>query len=140
MFVTNMRGNSETATAAFTASTDFGLRTLSGGQMSIQVEGYLAIQSDVAPPLVVEDGHSVRDVFAVVREAPAGAPIELRLRQNSEDYCTLIIPAGANYSNVVHGFGLAPLAAGAQIALDIVSVGLASAGSPGRDLTVTLRL
>jgi hypothetical protein len=53
------------------------LRTPSGGQLSIQVEGYLAIQLNSAPPLVIEDGHSVRDVFAVVGEAPSGAPVEL---------------------------------------------------------------
>ncbi len=138
--VTNMRGDSEPAQVSFTATTEFGLRTLSGGQLSIQIEGYLAIQSEVAPPLVIEEAHSVRDVFAVVRGMPAGAPIELKLRQNAETYCLLTIPEGGTISNVVNGFGRAPLEAGAQINLDIMSVAQGGAGAPGRDLTVTMRL
>jgi hypothetical protein len=140
LMVTNMRGNSEPAPVCFTATTDFGLRTLSGGQLSIQIEGYLAIQSDVAPPLVIEESHCVRDVFAVVRGTPAGAPIELQLRQNAEQYCRLTVPQGDTISNVVSGFGLPPLQAGAQISLDIMSVAQGGAGAPGRDLTVTMRL
>jgi hypothetical protein len=62
------------------------------------------------------------------------------LRQNSEVYCLLIIPVGATVSNVVNGFGLPPLAADAQISLDILSVAQGGQGTPGRDLTVTLRL
>jgi hypothetical protein len=119
---------------------EFGLRTLSGGQLSIQIEGYLAIQSDVAPPLVIEESHCVRDIFAVVREAPAGAPIQLRLRQNADVYCVLTIPTGTNISNVVGGLGLPPLVAGAQLSLDILSVAQGGQGTPGRDLTVTVRL
>jgi hypothetical protein len=138
--VTNMRGNSEPSEVCLTTTTDFGLRTLSGGQLSVQVEGYLAIQSDVAPPLVIEESHSVRDIFAVVREAPEGAPIELRLRQNDNVYCPLTIPAGSTISNVVTGFELPPLVAGAQISLDIMSVAQGGQGTPGRDLTVTVRL
>lgn len=138
--VTNMRGDSEPAQVSFTATTEYGLRTLSGGQLSIQIEGYLAIQSDVAPPLVVEEAHSVRDVFAVVRGAPAGAAIELQLRQNAETHCLLTIPEGATISNVVNCFGRPPLVAGAQINLDILSVAQGGAGAPGRDLTVTMRL
>ncbi|MCS6954148.1 MAG: phage tail protein [Bryobacterales bacterium] len=140
LFVTNMRGNSRTATASFTNSPEGGLRTLSGGQMSVQVEGYLATQSDVAPPLVVEESHAVRDIFAVVREAPRGGAILLRLRQDSDPYCTLTIPAGGLVSNVVSGFGLPPLRAGAQLSLDILSAPQGAGSFPGRDLTVTLRL
>ena len=74
LIMTNIRGNSEPSLLAFTSTLDSGLRTLSGGQLSIQVEGYLAIQPDVAPPLLVDGPHSVRDIYAVVREAPAGSP------------------------------------------------------------------
>lgn len=140
LYVTNAKGNSETKTNHFTYTADGGLRTLSGGQFSIQVEGFLAIQSNAAPPLVVQDTHSVRDIFAVVREAPTGAPVSLRLRQNDTLYCELTIPAGATVSNAVNGFGLPPLAAGAQINLDVVSVGQGWEDLPGRDLTVTIRI
>jgi hypothetical protein len=140
LVVTNMRGNSETSQVCFTITTDYGLRTLSGGQLSIQIEGYLAIQSNVAPPLVIEASHSVRDIFAVVRHAPTGGPLELQLRQNEEIHCRLTIPEGGTLSNVVNGFGLPPLVAGAQLNLDVLNVPPADAGTPGRDLTVTVRL
>lgn len=77
-FVTNAIGSGPVATGAFAATVDQGLRTLSGGQLSIQVEGYLAIQTDAAPPLVLEDSHAPRDIFAVVREAPTGGPVQLQ--------------------------------------------------------------
>lgn len=140
LFVTNVRGASETKTLAFTYTADGGLRTLSGGQFSIQIEGYLAIESNAAPVLVVQDSHGVRDIFAVVREAPTGAPVLLQLRRNDEVYCGLTIAADATMSNVVDGFGLPPLVAGSQINLDILSVGQGTDCLPGRDLTVTLRL
>ena len=135
-----MRGESEPSHVCLTTTTDYGLRTLSGGQLSVQVEGYLAIQSDVAPPLIIEASHSARDIFAVVRDAPTGGPLELRLRQNDETYCQLTVVEGATISNVVDGFGLPPLDAGAQLSLDILTVPEAGAGTPGRDLTVTIRL
>lgn len=140
LFVTNTWGNSETKLNQYTYTADQGLRTLSGGQFAVQVEGFLAIQTNTAPPLVVQDTHSVRDIFAVVREAPTGAAVELRLRQNEVTYCNLTIAAGATISNSVSGFGLPPLAAGAQINLDVVSVGQGAEQLPGRDLTVTIRL
>jgi len=140
LVVTNTKGNSEPSTICLTGTTDLGLRTLAGGQLSIQIEGYLAVQSDVAPPLIIDESRSVRDVFAVVREVPEGAPIELRLRQNNDEYCRLTIPAWAATSNVVRGTGLPPLAAGSQFNLDVLSVAQGGAGTPGRDLTVTIRL
>lgn len=140
MFVTNSRGNSESTRNSFTATVDEGLRTLSGGQLSIQVEGYLAIESNAAPPLVIEDPHSVRDIFAVVRQAPTGVPVELRLTQDGATYCELTIPASQTISNIVSGFGLPPLREKAELALDILSVGQTAATTPGSDLTVTLRL
>ncbi len=52
---------------------------------------------------------------------------------------TVTIPAGGTMSNVVWGFGLPPLMAGEQINLDILSVAPGGTGTPGRDLTVTIR-
>ncbi len=140
LFMTNAVGGGLVAKAAFGATVDQGLRTLAGGQLSIQAQGYLAIQTGAAPPLVMEDSHIARDIFAVVREAPSGAAIELQLRQNSSVYCTLTIPDGQTISNVVSGFGLTPLAADALLDLDITSVPTAAGTLPGRDLTVTIRL
>jgi hypothetical protein len=140
LFVTNARGNSAMATNCYTGTLDQGLRTLSGGHFVIQVEGYLAVETNAAPPLAAPSAHAVRDVFARVNDAPTGAPVELEVKQDGAAYCQLAIPAGATMSNVVDGAGLPPLEAGAQLALDIVSVPAATDEKPGRDLTVTIRV
>jgi hypothetical protein len=139
-FVTNVRGNSPVAPAAFGATVDQGLRTLSGGQLSIQVDGYLAIQPDAAPPLVIEDSLAARDITAVVSEAPSGGPIEMQLLQSGTVYCTLTIADGTLISDPVDGFGLPPLTANSQLTLNINSVPGATGTLPGRSLTVTIRL
>jgi Putative phage tail protein len=139
-FVTNSFGGGPVAVGSYGATTDEGLRTLAGGQMSIQVEGYLANQTDAAPPLVVESALAMRDMFAVVNEAPSGGPISLQLRQGSTVFGSLTIADGTTTSNVVDGFGLPALAAGSQVSLDILSVPTASGTLPGSDLTVIIRL
>jgi hypothetical protein len=140
MFMTNARGNGPTGRYAYTDSVEQGLRTLSGGQLTMQVEGYLAIQTGAAPPIVIQQTHGVRDIFAVVGEAPALAPVEMRLMVDGLEYAALTIPASSTISNVVSGFGLPPLAEMARLTLDIISVGQTFDSTPGRDLTVTIRL
>ena len=139
-YVNNAIGNSPVAKASFGILLDRGLRTLSGGQVSIQVEGYLAIQNNATPAYVIEASHAPGDIFAIVREAPTGGPIVMQLRQDATVYCTLTIPDGALVSNSVDGLGLAPLSADAKLNLDILAVPGAPNTLPGRDLTVTIRL
>ncbi len=140
LFVTNSRGNSDVRRVNFTSFTDIGLRTLSGGQISLQLEGYLAIQDDAVPAVLMEDAHAVRDVYAVVRSAPSGGLISLQLTMDGNAYCTLTIADGATTSNVVNGFGLPPLNAGAKISLHVKTVPQAAGSLPGGDLTVIVRL
>ena len=140
LFMTNSQGNGAVGRQALTTTTDLGLRTLSGGQLSIQVEGPLAIQTNAAPAVVMDSTHSVRDVYAVAGEAPTGAPVSMQITQNSQPYCQLTIPVNATMSNVVDGFALGPLLAQAQIGLDITAVTASSGVQPGSDLTVTIRL
>ena len=134
--VTNSRGNSPTAAINLTQSVNYGLRTLSGGQYSFQVQGFLAVDSNPAPNVVVEAAHAVQDVYAVVKQPPDGGPIQIVLSQNGSPYCTLTIPAGATVSPSVDGFGM-PVLAQAQLSIAITAVGQTS---PGSDLTVILRL
>ena len=82
LYMTNAVGGGLVKKAQFVTTADQGLRTLAGGQLSIQAQGYLAIQTGASPPLVMEDPHVARDISAVVREAPDGGAIELQLRQN----------------------------------------------------------
>ena len=94
LYVTNVKGNSQVGVANFGTLVDGGIRTLSGGQVSMQVDGTLAVQSNALPRLSVEAPHAVRDVFATVIEPPTGGPIEARITRDGETYCTLSIPSG----------------------------------------------
>jgi hypothetical protein len=125
---------------SFTATTDLGIRTLSGGQLTIQVEGPLAIEADAAPLLLIDSARSVRDVYAAVKEAPTGGAIVLHVMQNGLLYCALTIPDHALTSPNVSGVALGPLTENAKIGLDIISVANTVNTTPGRDLTVTIRL
>ena len=139
-YVTNALGNSEASYLALTNRVGNGLRTRSGGQLTIQVDGYLSVQSAAAPPLVISEPHSVRDVYAIVGEAPQSGDVEMQLRADEWVYCNLIISAGSTTSNRIDGFGLAPLQPDSKLFLDILSVGTNPELTPGRDLTVVIRL
>jgi hypothetical protein len=136
LFVTNDRGNSPSTGICLTGTTDNGLRTLSGGQYSFQVQGFLAVDQNAAPALVVDTSHSVRDVFAILGTA-ADLPIQLQLNNGSTPYCQLTIQPGQQVSNSVSGTTLPPLIAGTQLTLSVLSVGQ---NYPGSDLTVLIRL
>ena len=136
LFVTNQKGNSPTASACLTHTVDSGLRTLSGGQYSIQVEGFLSVDQSASPALVVEAAHSVGDIYAVLGAA-ADATVQLQLNVNGLAYCQLLFQPNETISNDVNGQALPPLAAGDQITLAVQSVGQTY---PGADLTVIIRL
>jgi hypothetical protein len=137
LFVTNLIGSSPPGAICLTQTVDFGLRTLSGGQFSFQVQAFLAIETGATPDLIVENAHSVRDVYAVIRQAPLGGPAQLKINQNGALYCALTIADGATVSNSVTGTSLPALIAGARLSLDITMVG---PNNPGADLTVIIRL
>jgi hypothetical protein len=136
LFVTNRLGNSATRGIYLTSTVDNGLRTLSGGQYSVQVDGFLAVEQAAAPALVVETVRAVRDVFAVLGSA-ADAPIGLQLNVDGIAWCTLTIAAGWTVSDVVSGLVLTPLPAGSKLTLAVTSVGQTY---PGANLTVVVRL
>jgi hypothetical protein len=138
LFMTNSRGNSSVAAESFTDTTDFGLRTLLGGQLTIQIEGPLAIQTNAAPPLVVENSCSVRDVYAIIQDVPS-APVTMNVTRNGAVYCELTITPPAT-STSLDGFALGPLQAQDIVGLDISSVVQTANSSPGMNLTVTIRL
>ncbi len=139
-YVSNMFGTSPVKHIPYSSSTGGGLRTLSGGQVALQVDGYLAVRTDATPPFVMDAAHAARDIFATLREAPDGGSVTLLIRHDSADYCALTIADGATVSNIVDGLALPPLEANAQIHLDVVDVPGSANTLPGRDLTVTIRL
>lgn len=139
-YVTNSRGESPSSTACYTGLSQGGLRTLSGGQYTIQVPGEPALEMGAAPPLTVDETQAVGDIFATVSEAPTGGALRLRLRVNTQPYCTLTITSGARVSDVIDGTTLPPLAAGSVLTLDVIEVPSLPESRPGRNVTVTIRL
>jgi hypothetical protein len=136
LFVSNGRGNSPTKSICLTGTVNNGLRTLSGGQYSLQVEGYLAVEQAATPALVVDATHAVRDVFAVLGMA-ADADVQVRVDVNGAAYCTLTVPAGQTTSAATDGLGLGVLTGGSRVTLSVLTVGQTY---PGTDLTVVIRL
>ena len=139
-FVTNVIGNSPVNLVSYASLADGGIRTMAGGQITIQVEGYLGVETDAVPPYVMESAYAMRDVSAVVLNAPSGGALTVQVRSGSTVFATLTIPNGQSVSNTIDGFGLAPLVAGAQIHLDVMSVPGGANTLPGQGLTVTIRL
>ena len=140
MFVTNALGDSETTRIDLVGNMTLGLRTMYGGQVSLQVDGYLAIQNNATPPLYVDRKYSIRDVRGVVRDAVTGGDVLLRVKQNGVELCLLTIADGETVSDVVNGQDLGILDAGAELTIDILTVPQMLNSFPGRDLTVTIRL
>jgi hypothetical protein len=136
LFVTNRKGNSEARAARFTDNDDAGLRTLSGGQYSIQTPGFLAIDESAAPPLVIEASHGVREIYGVLGTA-ADAAVTFEVRVNGAALCRATIAAGSTMSNTRNGRDFPPLRAGDRVTLALTGVGGAA---PGADLTVLIRL
>ncbi|KKL63302.1 hypothetical protein LCGC14_2176470, partial [marine sediment metagenome] len=89
----NAFGKSEAMQAAIGTTTS---RTLSGGgQISLEVEGTLAIQSDAVAEVEVEQARAVGGVYGYVKQAPTGGDIRAVVTVNGSAYCELVIPAGA---------------------------------------------
>jgi hypothetical protein len=139
-FVTNAKGSSQVTALAFTNTVDRGLRTLSGGQFTMQVAGELAVQSNAVPPCSIDRARAVRDVYASVTDASDGANIKVQVTANGEPWCSLTILSGGTLSPAVSGLDLPPLLSGTILGLDVVSTGLAGTGRPGSGLTVTIRV
>jgi Putative phage tail protein len=137
LFVTNSQGNSPIASGALTDNLDAGLRTLSGGQYSFQVAGFLAVQTGAAPDISVEGPHAIRDVFAIVKTPPTDAAIIINVNVNEVLLCSLTIPATAESSEAVSGLLLPALRTDDRLSMDLISVGQTI---PGSDLTVVIRV
>jgi hypothetical protein len=137
LYMTNGLGAGAISVNPYTSTIDSGLRTLGGGQYSFQITGYLAIQTNATPTVIVDSDRSVRDIYGIVGTAPAGAAIVLQINRNGASYATVQIPAGATISNVLGGFGLPALRADDLLSLNVTGVGTTV---PGSDLTLVIRL
>ncbi len=141
-FVTNAFGDSQSTQQTYTQGAETGLRTLSGGQFSLQVAGTLATQQNATPPFFVQATHAVRDVRATLNQAANGYSVGIEILQNGVTYCNLMIASGSTASNVLDGLTLPPLVEGGILTMNIVlNVNQIVQGSttPGRDLSVSIR-
>ncbi len=138
LYVTNSQGNSPTSAINFTGLQDGGLRTLSGGELAFQIAGFLAVQAGAAPDVIVDGPKVVRDVYAIVKQAPIGASIQMNINLNGVLYCSLTIADGATtVAAPVDGATLPPMKYQDQLSIDITSVGVTV---PGSGLSVILRV
>jgi hypothetical protein len=137
LWMTNAFGQSPMAVNNYSQVTNFGLRTLRGGQFSFQVEGGMAVLTDVVPVVSVQEDLSIRDIYASVKQAPEGADLEMEVRQDGSLLASLTIAEDASVSTPVDGAELPALQALSNLTLNITAVGTTF---PGRDLTVTIRV
>jgi hypothetical protein len=138
LYVTNVKGNSQVGTNCYARLVDGGIRTLSGGQYSMQIDGVLSVQSDAVPAVSVEASHAIRDVFAHLMEPATGSDVEVVLTSDGEEFAALHIPAGETLSDpVLDGLKLPALQAGTNLGISVVGIG---SDRPGAGLTVTIRL
>lgn len=135
--VSNAFGDSASVVNSYTRRKSNGLRTLSGGQISFQVGGYLSAQTGAAPDIVIDKDRSLGNISATLRTAPVGGPVGLSLCVNGVSFGVLTLAADTTYSNVLNGVDLPVLRAGDLLRLDVTEVGVTS---PGSDLTVTIPL
>jgi hypothetical protein len=138
-FVTNSLGNSRVTGINYAHREGGGIRTLSGGQITLQVEGTLAIQSDAVPPLATDTKRAVRDVFGTLSSPPVGGSVEVRVKAGGEKYCDLTFADGRSASTVFDGAGQPPLDPRAPLGLEILSIPRGENTSSGAGLTVTVR-
>lgn len=132
--IRNSQGNSPTNSLNFV---NFGgYRTLSGGQLSFQIGGFLSVQTGAAPDIIIDAPKVVGSLYAVVKQAAVGASIIINLNLNGSPFCSLTIADGAMNSGApMSGANLSAMLPQQQLSIDIASVGLSV---PGSDLTVTL--
>jgi hypothetical protein len=140
MYVTNAIGNSAAREVSFTQTVDRGLRTLSGGQITLTIDGFLAVGTDAVPAYVAERDYSAGFVQAFLMSPPTGVEgpgVTVRLRVNNQNWCELTVPHGAAESNAVNGRDLPAIRKASRIALDLLTVGT---GTPGSGLTVVIQV
>ena len=83
--------------------------------------------------------HAVRDLYAIVSNAPSGGSVTVRISVDGSEYCRLNVPDSQLVSGSVSGFGKHPFSSGSRITVDILDVPNGAGSLPGKDLTVIVR-
>lgn len=138
LFMTNSKGDGPIGAASFASLPGSGLRSLSGGQYTIQIQGHLTLQTDAVPPITAERPHVTGSICARLAEPPVGGASILRLKKNGDAWCDVVINDGQSTSETIEGVALCPLQIGDVLSLDILAVPSGVGTQPGRDLTLTI--
>ncbi len=142
LFVTNSFGDSQVQQQCYTQIATHGLRTLSGGQLSLQTNGSVTTQLNAAPPLMVQADHAVRDIRADLGRAAQGYSVAVNLLRAGLDYCTLQIAPDSVESQILDGVDLPALRKLDSLSMNISLQpidGYQGTPIPPKDLTVTIR-
>ena len=102
----------------------------------LAVPGVLAIQSDAAPVVTLATESVVKSVEALLKRAPTGADLKLRVIIDGEEWAAITIADGETGAEVATPADLAPIGAGKAVRLDILEVGTTF---PGADLSLLIR-
>lgn len=118
------------------------------GQISLQANGTLSIQSDICPSRDILANQAAAFLQARVKLAPIGADIIIPIYQVDSGgaallWATLAILDGTTVIDATAGeiAALTPLLAGNYLRVDVTQVGSPSGGGgfPGADLLVTIQ-
>jgi hypothetical protein len=141
LFVTNDHGASPVSSICMTGTNENGMRTLSGGQIDLTVDGVVAIASNAVPAVTLPQARSIRDIFATAEQTPVGSNLSCVLNVSGTPIATLTIEQGKYTSNAIDMttnpsvWGLV-IPASQPIMLDVIAVG---SSYPGKRLTGTIR-
>ncbi len=142
-FVTNSFGNSQVQQQCYTELPDRGMRTLSGGQFALQINGSITTQVSAAPPLVIQADHAVRDIRADLGRAAQGYNLAVQVLQEGQAYCLIQIASNDTVSALLDGVDLPALRKLSPLNINVSLQpvdGFQGTPVPPKDLTVTIRL
>lgn len=138
LYVTNSVGNSPVKTIWLGSQVEGGLRSGSGSQIELIVEGVLGIEAN-AVAVTVPNSVSLSQIFAVVDQAATGAGLACVVKVDGVAIGTLTAAAGFPTLAGIDWSALdgVVIAGGAQLSVDVTAVGTTF---PGKRLRVIVRL
>jgi hypothetical protein len=107
--------------------------TVTGGQVVLSIPGTLAIESNAAALVAFKEGRRVSEVELLLKQAPVGSTLEVRVLVDGATMATVTLTAGQTGVKSAASFAIA---AGTPVRIDILNVGTTF---PGADLSVILR-
>lgn len=121
-------------TSTATAKSSGGGGSGAGSELVLSVPGTLGIRTDAAPRVSFPGAVTPAALVLLLKRAPQGAAVTVKVQVAGADWATLTIPDGAASATTTSGLGA--IAADALVTVNLTSVGTVF---PGADLTVLVR-